>query len=78
MLDLCNPNSSTIREALKQLKSPIIVGVAGDSGSGKTTLATGFGSTLVLEPFPETRLLAQLMGSGIENDADASGSPASN
>ncbi|MBD2426941.1 phosphoribulokinase [Phormidium sp. FACHB-1136] len=51
MLDPCNPNNSTIREALKQLRFPIIVGVAGDSGSGKTTFSNGIrrliGSDLV-------------------------------
>jgi phosphoribulokinase len=51
MLELCNSNASTIREALKQLKFPIIVGVAGDSGSGKTTFSNGIrrliGSDLV-------------------------------
>jgi len=33
--------TSTIRDRLKQLNSPIIVGVSGDSGSGKTTFSNG-------------------------------------
>jgi phosphoribulokinase len=31
----------TLRDSLKNLKTPIIVGVAGDSGSGKTTFSNG-------------------------------------
>ncbi|UFP94522.1 phosphoribulokinase [Gloeobacter morelensis MG652769] len=42
---------ATARQQLKQLRSPIIVGVAGDSGSGKTTYSNGIrrllGSDLV-------------------------------
>jgi len=34
-------NHPTLRDSLKSLKMPIIVGVAGDSGSGKTTFSNG-------------------------------------
>ncbi len=34
-------NHPTFRDSLKNLKTPIIVGVAGDSGSGKTTFSNG-------------------------------------
>ncbi|MFH7241246.1 MAG: phosphoribulokinase [Spirulina sp.] len=34
-------NHPTLRDSLKNLKTPIIVGVAGDSGSGKTTFSNG-------------------------------------
>ena len=51
MPDPCNPDLPIIRDLLKQLKSPMIVGVAGDSGSGKTTFSNGIrrlvGSDLV-------------------------------
>lgn len=41
MPDLKEIASPTLRDRLKQLRSPIIVGVSGDSGSGKTTFSNG-------------------------------------
>lgn len=35
------PICITLRHQLKQLRQPIIVGVAGDSGSGKTNYSDG-------------------------------------
>lgn len=48
---MTNFTTGNIRDRLKQLQSPIIVGVSGDSGSGKTTFSNGIrrliGSDLV-------------------------------
>ena len=41
MTGLTNSQSLSLRERLQQLRSPIIIGVAGDSGSGKTTYSNG-------------------------------------
>lgn len=41
MSDLTSAQNSSLRDRLEQLKSPIIIGVAGDSGSGKTTYSNG-------------------------------------
>lgn len=51
MTEIISSSSATVRDRLKQLSSPIIVGVSGDSGSGKTTFSNGIrrliGSDLV-------------------------------
>jgi len=41
MIDYLQSGSAKMRDRLKQLRSPIIVGVSGDSGSGKTTFSNG-------------------------------------
>lgn len=41
MTELLQLTTNTLRERLKQLQSPLIIGVAGDSGSGKTTFSNG-------------------------------------
>lgn len=51
MTDVIGCRSAKIRDRLKQLQAPLVVGVAGDSGSGKTTFSNGIrrliGSDLV-------------------------------
>lgn len=41
MAESISSSTATIRDRLKQLNAPIIVGVSGDSGSGKTTFSNG-------------------------------------
>lgn len=51
MSDSLQPNCATIRQQLMELRSPVIIAIAGDSGSGKTTYTNGIrrllGSDLV-------------------------------